>query len=555
MRKINLLFLMLLLPLFLFSQVTINPDYKIVGTITPEMLNTTSLIGAWKVRGGLDMNKNGKMEIVILTDVAEDNSGDEFNQLYWLEENEEGNYDLLWSYTNFPIANSWNNFTVADVDQDGNQEIWVVLPSSIDYEPNPARLFCFEYDPVTGMPSEPTLTWNLGLEDNFDYRATSVTIADLDGDGEMEIIITSRQDDFWDYNYSGTWSTGRTVTIANYFLPIEPGCPDFAFSVLLRDSGPHLKGGYVFEAKVVDFDGDGVNELWVFTWDYYTVNIYLPTASGQYEHLMELRAIAEDYGDDIGSRDGNFFCTLNGDGKMVGFMAGSTGDEGSSSLWVIESIDDIHNLTANNFKRLVYGEGGSNYRGGCIADFNGNGTPEFVVVDNTNSRIMSLEYNKVGSISDPANYSFTEIADFSGFEYKNLQFAYSGYRSDGTLCLILPNLSVGELDQPSVYVLQYTQAISVEKKAELPEGYNLSQNYPNPFNPSTNIEFSIPKATHVSLKIYNVLGQEMLTLVNETKEAGSYIATFNAKSLPSGTYWYTIKTDNYTETKKMMLIK
>jgi len=90
---------------------------------------------------------------------------------------------------------------------------------------------------------------------------------------------------------------------------------------------------------------------------------------------------------------------------------------------------------------------------------------------------------------------------------------------------------------------------------EVPSAYSLNQNYPNPFNPETNINFSIPKSGLVTLKIYDISGKEVSTLVNEVKNAGSYIVGFNASNLPSGAYFYRIQTDGFADTKKMMLIK
>ena len=89
----------------------------------------------------------------------------------------------------------------------------------------------------------------------------------------------------------------------------------------------------------------------------------------------------------------------------------------------------------------------------------------------------------------------------------------------------------------------------------LPTEFSLSQNYPNPFNPSTTIKFDIPKATRVSLKIYNVLGQEVETLVNEIMEPGAYNFKWDAGHFASGMYIYRIEAGNFVQSKKMMLIK
>ncbi len=95
----------------------------------------------------------------------------------------------------------------------------------------------------------------------------------------------------------------------------------------------------------------------------------------------------------------------------------------------------------------------------------------------------------------------------------------------------------------------------VKRVNELPEGYSLSQNYPNPFNPSTEIAFSIPAQSNVELKVFNLLGQEVATLVNQTMAPGSYTVDFNAAHLASGMYVYRLKADNFVSTYKMVLMK
>jgi hypothetical protein len=89
----------------------------------------------------------------------------------------------------------------------------------------------------------------------------------------------------------------------------------------------------------------------------------------------------------------------------------------------------------------------------------------------------------------------------------------------------------------------------------IPTKFSLSQNYPNPFNPSTNIQFDIQRQGLVSLKVYDFLGREIKTLVNESLQAGSYESAFDASGLGSGVYFYKLETEGFTETKKMILLK
>jgi hypothetical protein len=105
-----------------------------------------------------------------------------------------------------------------------------------------------------------------------------------------------------------------------------------------------------------------------------------------------------------------------------------------------------------------------------------------------------------------------------------------------------------------------TSASAVGDEVGLPRSFALEQNYPNPFNPSTNIRFSIAQASHVSLKVFNVLGVEVASLVNEQKDAGTFSMNWNAAGLPSGMYLYRLSVTSdkgqvFDQSKKLMLLK
>lgn len=102
-------------------------------------------------------------------------------------------------------------------------------------------------------------------------------------------------------------------------------------------------------------------------------------------------------------------------------------------------------------------------------------------------------------------------------------------------------------------MFEYSNEIEVVVSA--PDKFALNQNYPNPFNPSTSIEFQLPKESFVTLKVYNILGVEIATLVNEQKPAGVHKINFDASGLTSGLYIYKISTGNFEQTRKMMLLK
>ncbi len=91
--------------------------------------------------------------------------------------------------------------------------------------------------------------------------------------------------------------------------------------------------------------------------------------------------------------------------------------------------------------------------------------------------------------------------------------------------------------------------------SQVPSKFKLEQNYPNPFNPQTNINFSLPKNSNVKLRIYSTTGKMITELINENKMAGNYSVNFDGTDLSSGVYFYSLETDNFRETKSMMLVK
>ena len=111
--------------------------------------------------------------------------------------------------------------------------------------------------------------------------------------------------------------------------------------------------------------------------------------------------------------------------------------------------------------------------------------------------------------------------------------------------LTTPDIGADELDG----------IVGVEDEETLPTEFALAQNYPNPFNPSTKIKYSVPQTSQLQIKVFDLLGNEIETLVNEEKPTGTYELNWNAANLPSGIYFYRLKAGDYINTKKMILIK
>lgn len=106
------------------------------------------------------------------------------------------------------------------------------------------------------------------------------------------------------------------------------------------------------------------------------------------------------------------------------------------------------------------------------------------------------------------------------------------------------------------YLYKYTNTTDVANTDNIsPVNYSLLQNYPNPFNPTTIISYSIPRSNLVTIKVYDILGREVTTLVNEYKQTGKYEVEFNAADLPSGVYFYRIKAGSFNQVRKMLLLR
>jgi hypothetical protein len=145
--------------------------------------------------------------------------------------------------------------------------------------------------------------------------------------------------------------------------------------------------------------------------------------------------------------------------------------------------------------------------------------------------------------------SWQKIGFVKGTGTSNVQKEYSysdASTSSGGYVYRLKQIDVDGL-------FKYSQ--SVEVNIQTPQQFGLDQNYPNPFNPTTTISYQLPENGHVTLKVYSMLGQEVATLVNETKNAGSYTAQFNASQFSSGIYFFKLTMNQFSSIRKMTLMK
>jgi hypothetical protein len=191
----------------------------------------------------------------------------------------------------------------------------------------------------------------------------------------------------------------------------------------------------------------------------------------------------------------------------------------------------------------------------AIEEWNNNGEIQFASWNSGDSTLSWLQ----GIVPLPVDYMRSFKLDFITYDgdpsdppgpSKNWTFVKD--EADGFQLLYATPLTTAQMDA----IGMDTNLVSVRPlTGELPEGYSLDQNYPNPFNPTTTIRFSIPERSHVELVVYDALGDQIETLVNGEQEAGAYEVQFDARGLASGVYFYQIKSNSYTNTKKLVLMK
>ncbi len=232
----------------------------------------------------------------------------------------------------------------------------------------------------------------------------------------------------------------------------------------------------------------------------------------------------------------------NGNIIVTGFSM-STGDD-----------NDILTLKYSASGSLVWekrynGAGSGNDQGrGVVTDNAGNVYVSGLYYKNgsAGTDFITLKYTSAGALSWASEYALTWVAD---------QPVSMGMDNAGNLYITGRIIRFLNTDE-DVAIFKYASTIGIQQiSGEVPEKFELSQNYPNPFNPVTNIKFSIPKQGNVKLVVFDITGRQVAELVNEQLSAGSYNFDFNASGLSSGAYFYKLVTNEFTDVKKMILVK
>lgn len=182
----------------------------------------------------------------------------------------------------------------------------------------------------------------------------------------------------------------------------------------------------------------------------------------------------------------------------------------------------------------------------AIPDISGDGKEDIMLIGNDVNSCILID-GSTGAI----DYYLTQVGDL----YDSYQLFVGDVDGDGKNEIVTYDESKGS---PFPWMVYSTNGIATgvsEKVQSVPQNLQLGQNYPNPFNPSTTIDYSLPSNARVVLKLYDVLGREVKTVVDERQSAGNHSVSLNASGLASGVYFYQLQAGNKVQAKKLMVVK
>jgi len=503
---------------------------------------------------GVDWDKDGLPEIYAVNANYIDRDGELVPKIYKFEWNPTTTqWDSVWgAILPAQAQNTWIGLAWGDLDKDGKPElIWCPsnypsppVPSLVN--PNPLRIIVYE---VVGDGSDnlgvddgfgsfsPNASTTLVTENDYNLRPLQLKITDIDNDGTDEIIFCDQAAD-WHYG---------VVSVDNI-----PDNGDGSETWTVEANGlndPNQAGmGSVYDCDIVG------NTIYLFA----SSGLIYPVKveNGTYTSLPALTNVANE--------DGSFKGSVTSDLDNDGIPEIVLGSWSNDKVYVLKQVaDTLQTFEVGNCPNA------GRLNGAAGGDLDNDGHPDFVFgtrsASTPNNAVYRVEFQG-GDISDPANYEVSMIDSL-------LVPAPGG--TGGQLDVFAMGNVDGDPADEVIYTQGYTRGVANDTTADaaildiistplsvklvdnkIPDQFYLNQNYPNPFNPSTTIQFGVKKESVVELKIFNVLGQEITTLISgQLMKAGSYNVDFNASNLASGTYIYRLKAGNQVTSRKMVLLK
>jgi len=396
------------------------------------------------------------------------------------------------------VSSGW-----CDYDDDGDIDLFVANGATFNYTGIDNFLYRNNNDSTFTLINDGIVVNDLG-------NSTGVSWGDYDNDGDFDLFVAN-----WGGENNFLYQNNGDTT----FTKITTG-------IVVNDGGHSVAGAWG------DTDNDGDQDLYV----------------------------TNDY------NENNCFYDNNGDGTFTKIIIGEFVNDGGRSngaTWSDYNNDGFLDLFVPNGQQPS--QSNFLYRNNGISGYNWINIKCVGIPSNTSAIGTKLKAKAI--IDGQPVWQLNQVSGQTGFNAQNSFNAEFGIGDALVVDSILIIWPAGMVDvYNNIEVNKFYQATegqgleeiflsSVEKEIDILNKYVLFDNYPNPFNPTTTIKYQIPELSFVTLKIYDVLGNEIATLDNEERPAGEYEVEFDATELTSGIYFYRLQANSFVETKKMVLMK
>ena len=514
----------------------------------------------WSMVGPYDFDNDGYGDFI----VASAYTGVFCNDVIHYEAVANDSIDIKWVYTFSTLSCQYDNYSsvaVGDIDNDQNPEILALM----DTRPGVSGqdgLQIFEWDPTSlSFPDTPTATWSMLLDSV--WEASQILVEEIDNDGNQEIIVSVMD---------GPW--GSTGSSRIMIIELENGdLSDPVWNIEYEDPVTTNWSGY--NISVGDLDQDGLKEIYTVAYEYYHIIIYENLGTpDEYDYQTDFyvtNEVAERANQSIIIAD----IDSNGTNEMFAVTSGTNSLTGTlltpGYFYAVICSTGVDLLTFANFNYLAEYPGG--LRQISIGDADQDGKPNLYIAGHYNEAVFDWEYNggnldNVGSYSqtmifmDDTTDNFTPNNDQGKVRVAKL---FSGdIDNDGNGDVIFSSASFAT-DKPQLFMVEHEEEVIVvnidhNDSDIIPNKISLDQNFPNPFNPATAFHYTLAESGTIELTITDIIGRKVTTLISGYQRSGNHNLLWtgkdsNGNQVPSGIYFYNLKSGSNIITKKMTLSK
>ena len=474
------------------------------------------------------------------------------------------------------------NVATGDLDGDGKGEV-IFLKGRYTDDPQ-SGLWVYEADGTDNGFSEP---WHVNInafasDSVYGGYTENLVVEDVDGDGLDEVIFAFNGGSNPTAGYS-TYSEDRffVVGVQGDIGVLPKAVEEFVIAPRDRNKdgvrGNDHGGGSAISMAVADTDGDGKHEIAFFSWN--SGNMFIAEATGADTYAAPdsgeyVRFGSSSFpGNTAGKDDFSFNPTaidMDGDGKDEIYATGYY----TQNLYVYADKDgdamkigaDEVSLVARGHRFGLTAVNSVKDHGAGYFNMSPYGVPTLFAGGNSGSELAKITLRADSSVlGGESSWDVVTYDTKAGGGFNNKPVAGVDFDRDGKGEVVLAFQAVAD-GGTYIQIMEYSESsvkLSVERELTIitPEDYKLSQNYPNPFNPTTTIQYTLPMRDKITVTIYNMLGQEVVRLMNnEEKPAGTYQLTWNGMDkngaqVSSGMYFYSMRSPHMQKTMRMTFLK